>query len=628
MVVTKPPPEPPAKPLLKPEPPKKVPVPPDAVQAEIAARVDKLYELGKKRLPSESLQLAGDLFRDAEKARDKPDERFVLLRKAMDLATRGGDAALVLAAADAIGAGFQVDAVAVKEAYLLKFAGQATDSVRRKSFVESSLGVIDQAAAEGRYQTALKIATAAAEFCQMPPPNEHRKQVADWCDELKELCREQGLFESAEAALQAAPDDPAANLTAGRWYCFVGDDWARGLPCLAKGSDRPLAALAELETTPPADWHARIERGDHWWELAEAAEGTAAGGPRRRAAHWYLAAWPDSSGLARAKIRKRLGDLTGQLNQTSTSARLAVRIYTALLEDSTLAADERSTAQADLARWQGLAAPTAAPDPSRWSSGSKAQEPDQNVDALLNEAAGLIRSGNHQEARRKLLDAFKLHPDDIRAAFAIGLIEALREHDAAAAEKRFADCVRRQPDHAASLNNLALARVRLRRCRQAMRDWDAALAAGSAPPQIVQNLGRCRYLDQKKRFALDSSTKKSLGELLARAGAGSRRFDRHTGWQYMPFPATGGQPTGWPGQTSLEDRLCTVCGGLGWVDCPNRSCKRGKIRQPRTRVVGRNPVTGAQITETYTVSVPCGTCSGRGKVDCKACEGGIDNDLR
>ena len=59
-------------------------------------------------------------------------------------------------------------------------------------------------------------------------------------------------FEKVKASLEklkSSPDDPDANLAAGRFYCLTRGDFARGLPMLAKGSDPALKAAIIDEAT-------------------------------------------------------------------------------------------------------------------------------------------------------------------------------------------------------------------------------------------------------------------------------------------------------------------------------------------------------------------------------------------
>ena len=58
-------------------------------------------------------------------------------------------------------------------------------------------------------------------------------------------------IDAARAEVAANPDDPEANLAAGRWYCFEQFDWERGLPHLAKCNNSVLQRLATQELSAP-----------------------------------------------------------------------------------------------------------------------------------------------------------------------------------------------------------------------------------------------------------------------------------------------------------------------------------------------------------------------------------------
>ena len=82
--------------------PKRQPVPAAAVQKEIGSQVKNLYKLGDARKPEEQVKLAKDLADMAEKA-TKPEERFVLLRKAAELACEAGDTTVMFQMVDRLG---------------------------------------------------------------------------------------------------------------------------------------------------------------------------------------------------------------------------------------------------------------------------------------------------------------------------------------------------------------------------------------------------------------------------------------------------------------------------------------------------------------------------------------------
>jgi len=302
---TKPDPQPPVS-----EPPKRAPVPSNAEQKKIVEQLKEIYNLDKDVESVEKLKLAKQLSDLANKAAD-PKEQFVLFRTAMELARDGGNATMMLETVDAIGARFEVDALSVKEKVLMQFAARATDSERIEAFVKGSAGLIEVAQAEARFDLAASLAERAYRLCQRPAGRKFRKQTYDWRREVQRAAQAWRQFQEVLARLKTEPDDPEANLAAGRWYCFTRGDWQRGLVHLAKGSDKPLKDLANQElTAPPTEAADQIKLADAWWDLAQSAKGEQKDAILLRAGFWYEQAQPDvTSTLLQTKVRKRLEEI-------------------------------------------------------------------------------------------------------------------------------------------------------------------------------------------------------------------------------------------------------------------------------------------------------------------------------
>ena len=116
----------------------------------------------------------------------------------------------------------------------------------------------------------------------------------------------QGAFET----LKKSPDDPAANLAAGRFHLFVKSDAARGLTHLAKAGDDPLAAAAKLELENPQSPDDQEKLADAWYALAaKETDKELAKKLHSWAFAWYQRAQPGLKGLAAAKADKRLQEL-------------------------------------------------------------------------------------------------------------------------------------------------------------------------------------------------------------------------------------------------------------------------------------------------------------------------------
>ena len=123
--------------------------------------------------------------------------------------------------------------------------------------------------------------------------------------EATELAKAYEDVKTARVKLAKTPDDPEANLVAGKYLCFVKGDWENGLPMLAFGKDDALKALAAKDLAGVESSSDRAKLGDGWWDLAEKQSGTAKRQLQARAVYWYRQALPGLTGLAKDKVEKR-----------------------------------------------------------------------------------------------------------------------------------------------------------------------------------------------------------------------------------------------------------------------------------------------------------------------------------
>jgi hypothetical protein len=86
---------------------------------------------------------------------------------------------------------------------------------------------------------------------------------------LRSRRQEYKKFQDALKKLKASPHDRDANLVAGRYHCWFQGDWDRGLPLLARSSDRQLGELAELELEAQADRSRASALADAWLAAAD-----------------------------------------------------------------------------------------------------------------------------------------------------------------------------------------------------------------------------------------------------------------------------------------------------------------------------------------------------------------------
>ncbi len=124
--------------------------------------------------------------------------------------------------------------------------------------------------------------------------------------------------EQLRAAVEKAPEDPAANLALGKHLCFVAGEWADGLPFLTKGGDKDFAPVAEKDLGPKDNALFTIEVADMWL-LLEKKHKPFAARIRERALFHFAEAWPKiSDQVWKDKVRERLRTLQAKGPESKT----------------------------------------------------------------------------------------------------------------------------------------------------------------------------------------------------------------------------------------------------------------------------------------------------------------------
>jgi len=288
------------------------PVPSPDLQQQVLVRLSEIFDLEQDRTAEQKIKLAGELLNRGGEAGAKPEERFVMLRKSMELAREAGDAGAMLTAVDAIAAaGFEVDLLQVKSKVLASFAGDVKDATGFKSLLDHALPLADEARAARRYDLALSVMKAVHAASAMPAGASFRKPLLDRVHAVEETARQWEVAQKAQAALKTDPENAEANLALGRWHCLTNNDWRQGLPHLAKGSDLDLQQAAARElTSPPAEVAQMLAAADAWWDAAEKKSGRDKELLQLRAGHWYEQAQPSlSGGVDKLKVDKRLEEI-------------------------------------------------------------------------------------------------------------------------------------------------------------------------------------------------------------------------------------------------------------------------------------------------------------------------------
>ncbi|MBN2292031.1 MAG: hypothetical protein JXM70_06370, partial [Pirellulales bacterium] len=219
--------------------------------------------------------------------------RYEMMDIASGLFAEGGDMKIAFTTIDMIGDHYKIDTLTAKISRLSSAAATAKDAVRIRQIVEVAGNLIDEAVALRRFDTALRIVEVTLRVCQHPDGRPLRKNVANRRKEIRKQQENYERIQTAREKLKADAGDEEANLVLGSHFCFDENNWAGGLPLLAKGKDEGLAQLARMELEkPPQNTDEEIELADAWWAMASKAFGPRKRPIMLRAAHWYKQAQP------------------------------------------------------------------------------------------------------------------------------------------------------------------------------------------------------------------------------------------------------------------------------------------------------------------------------------------------
>ena len=114
--------------------------------------------------------------------------------------------------------------------------------------------------------------------------------------------------------LKDQPNDAAANLTIGRYFCFTRGDWPTGIKHLALGSGslkvvaaKELAAQAsQQETKKPLEPAVLVGLAEQWRSAAADLPESDRPYAHAAAVYWYERALPNLAGLQKLKVEQAM----------------------------------------------------------------------------------------------------------------------------------------------------------------------------------------------------------------------------------------------------------------------------------------------------------------------------------
>ncbi|KKM13298.1 hypothetical protein LCGC14_1717630, partial [marine sediment metagenome] len=300
----------------------RLPVPDEESQQKALTLIKELFQpdFVQAKTLDEKSEVAKKILKLAEGTQDEPTERYVLLRVARDVATQSGDADTTTSAIDRLVTEYQVDAVAMQEKSLTKLSKATMSREKRSGLAKLMFSAASDAYRQERYDTAIALLDLAQKTARRAGDMELVRELEQGLRTARHARQEFLDDKQALKTLEDDPDDPDANLLAGKYYCYALGDWNGGLSMLAKGSDADLAAVAKRELAGTADAEDTASLGHAWWDIAQTREGQEQEQILAHAFGLYRAALPDLSGLGKMKAERRLAEAPKALPEIPESA--------------------------------------------------------------------------------------------------------------------------------------------------------------------------------------------------------------------------------------------------------------------------------------------------------------------
>ncbi len=289
--------------------PARLAVPAAAAQAEKRTLVrTRLYkdQIAQAKSRGQKAELAKDLLTVAQGTANDAVGKFVLLAEAKEMGINSEDPSIAFKCVDEMGKGYEINYPAMKVELFNTLAAADNDPLDCKPFVEGLNRWAQLQMLNDRFDMARRAGEIALNVARKNRAARLTNRLLLRQRQMNEVEAASSSIKGAMASLAAKPDDPAASLQVGRFYCFAKGDWKEGLPRLAAGGDAGLKALASKEVAGDLAGDEQMAVADGWWDVGDKEKGFAQERIHEHAIALYAAALPNLKGLPKAKAEQRI----------------------------------------------------------------------------------------------------------------------------------------------------------------------------------------------------------------------------------------------------------------------------------------------------------------------------------
>ena len=285
-------------------------IPDAAALAEAKNLVDEIYgDLLDAKTDDDRAAAARVLIMRAAETDNLPAAKYMMYDAARSLAVEAGDTEAAMDAINGLMNSFKNDS-----AGFLDMAASSLQSLSRKArndtqyaaVAQSGLAVAEKMIAADLQEDAMDLLTRLKNSALRSRRPELISTYKEMLDDLRAIENEAQRIAGDLEAIELNPDDPALNLSVGKYLALYRENWQKGLQMLAKSSDTALAAAAKADLTGAGTAEAQIMIGNNWWALASEYSKLEERNMTERAKYWYRKALPSATGIERSLLNKRL----------------------------------------------------------------------------------------------------------------------------------------------------------------------------------------------------------------------------------------------------------------------------------------------------------------------------------
>ncbi len=296
----------------KPDTNKLLPVPFKSDREATLKTIQELYaEQYQDRTPKGQLQFAKSLLKVADED-SHPVAKFVLYSEAFRIAEALGDFPTAWQSIGKMSKQYKIDDLKIQINLLETIGKKNKDPEQAYRIALIVQPKIENLVSGDKFSAAIELTKALETVAKRSRNKTLSRELANSQKELKLLAKRLLGLAPAFTKLNNEPDNLAANSLIGQFYFFEKGDYQKGIPFLAKGKDKRLAAISGKElkaqsSTGKARTQGELVAADAWWDMADTVDDKQQQSRlREHAVALYSDLVTELTGIDKVRIQKRI----------------------------------------------------------------------------------------------------------------------------------------------------------------------------------------------------------------------------------------------------------------------------------------------------------------------------------